>query len=91
MDLFLLYLYAYLIGSIPTAYVIGRLVKGIDIRQFGSGNVGGSNVYVHVGKWWTAALSIFEIFVKEGVYKQYAEKYLGDDQLDEVDEAAVLA
>ena len=64
MDLFLLYLYAYLIGSIPTAYVIGRLVKGIDIRQFGSGNVGGSNVYAHVGKWWTAALSIFEIFVK---------------------------
>ncbi len=34
---------------------------------------------------------LFEIFVKEGVYKQYAEKYLGDDQLDEVDEAAVLA
>ena len=34
---------------------------------------------------------LFEIFVKEGVYKQYAEKYLGDDQLDKVDEAAVLA
>ncbi len=34
---------------------------------------------------------LFEIFVKEGVYKKYAEKYLGDDQLDEVDEAAVLA
>ncbi len=34
---------------------------------------------------------LFEIFVKEGVYKLYAEKYLGDDQLDEVDEAAVLA
>ena len=34
---------------------------------------------------------LFEIFVKEGVYKQYAEKYLGDDQLDEVDETAVLA
>ena len=33
---------------------------------------------------------LFEIFVKEGVYKKYAEKYLGDDQLDEVDEAAVL-
>ncbi|MDP6133898.1 MAG: HD domain-containing phosphohydrolase [Candidatus Marinimicrobia bacterium] len=34
---------------------------------------------------------LFEIFVKEGVYKEYAEKYLGDDQLDEVDEASVLA
>jgi len=34
---------------------------------------------------------LFEIFVKEGVYKKYAEKYLGEDQLDEVDESAVLA
>ena len=34
---------------------------------------------------------LFEIFVKEGVYKKYAKKYLGDDQLDKVDEAAVLA
>ena len=34
---------------------------------------------------------LFEIFVKEKVYKQYADKYLGEDQLDEIDEAAVLA
>ena len=34
---------------------------------------------------------LFEIFVKEGVYKKYAKKYLGDDQLDQVDETAVLA
>jgi len=33
---------------------------------------------------------LFEIFVKEGVYKKYADKYLGKNQLDEVDEAAVL-
>ena len=34
---------------------------------------------------------LFAIFVKEGVYKKYAEKYLGEDQLDEIDEAAALA
>ena len=34
---------------------------------------------------------LFEIFVKSGVYKQYAEKYLSDDQLDDIDEASVLA
>jgi len=34
---------------------------------------------------------LFAIFVKSGVYKQYAEKYLGEDQLDEIDEAAALA
>ena len=33
---------------------------------------------------------LFAIFVKQGVYKQYAEKYLGEDQLDEIDETAVL-
>ena len=34
---------------------------------------------------------LFEIFVKSGVYKQYAEKHLSDDQLDDIDEASVLA
>ena len=34
---------------------------------------------------------LFEIFVKSGVYKQYAEKYLSNDQLDDIDEASVLA
>jgi len=33
---------------------------------------------------------LFEIFVKEGVYKQYAEKYVKPDQIDQVDEEAVL-
>lgn len=35
---------AYVVGSIPTAYVMGRLTKGIDIRNYGSGNVGATNV-----------------------------------------------
>jgi hypothetical protein len=34
---------------------------------------------------------LFEIFVKSGVYKQYAKKYLSDSQLDKIDEASVLA
>ena len=34
---------------------------------------------------------LFEIFVKEGVYKQYAKKYLGDDQLDKVDATSILS
>ncbi len=41
---------SYLVGSIPTAYIFGRLYKGIDIRQHGSGNVGATNVFRVLGK-----------------------------------------
>ncbi len=40
----------YLIGSIPTAYIFGKMLKGIDIRQHGSGNVGATNVFRVLGK-----------------------------------------
>ncbi|MFC2032365.1 glycerol-3-phosphate acyltransferase [Chloroflexota bacterium] len=40
---------AYLIGSFPTAYIAGRLRKGVDIREVGSRNVGAMNVFYKVG------------------------------------------
>jgi len=43
---------SYLLGSIPTAYLVGKFVKGIDIRKHGSGNVGATNVFRTVGKRW---------------------------------------
>lgn len=46
----LLFLASYLLGGIPTGYIIGR-IKGIDIRQHGSGNPGTANVYRTLGKW----------------------------------------
>ena len=64
MELTGLYLYAYLVGSVPTAYIIGQLVKGIDIRQYGSGNVGGTNVFYSVGRGWIVPLGLFEVFGK---------------------------
>jgi acyl phosphate:glycerol-3-phosphate acyltransferase len=41
---------SYLIGSIPTAYVFGRMLKGIDIRSFGSGNIGATNALRVLGR-----------------------------------------
>jgi len=61
-----LYIFSYLVGAIPTAYLMGRLVKGIDLRQYGTGNVGGTNLFYHVGKRWLVVLVLFEVFVKGG-------------------------
>lgn len=41
---------SYLLGSIPTAFIYGKMSKGIDIRQHGSGNVGATNVFRVLGK-----------------------------------------
>ena len=57
----ILIIVAYLIGSIPTAYLIARWRKGIDIRQYGSGNVGASNVMAVVSKKWSIFVTIFDI------------------------------
>jgi glycerol-3-phosphate acyltransferase PlsY len=40
---------AYLIGSIPAAYLAGKLTRGIDLREHGSGNLGATNVYRVLG------------------------------------------
>jgi glycerol-3-phosphate acyltransferase PlsY len=39
----------YIIGSIPTAYLVGRIRKGVDIREVGSRNMGAMNVFYNVG------------------------------------------
>ena len=41
---------AYLLGSIPFAYLIAQRAGGLDIRRVGDGNPGGKNVYHHVGR-----------------------------------------
>jgi glycerol-3-phosphate acyltransferase PlsY len=39
----------YLLGSIPTAYIVSRMRKGVDIRNVGSGNMGAANVMRQIG------------------------------------------
>ena len=55
---------AYLAGSIPAAYLAGRLAKGIDLREHGSGNLGATNVYRVLGA--KAAAVVFLIDVAKG-------------------------
>ena len=58
----LIVLLGYFLGSIPTAYVAGRLLKGGDIRQMGDGNVGAANAFHQLG----AKVGIAVFFVDAG-------------------------
>jgi glycerol-3-phosphate acyltransferase PlsY len=42
---------AYLLGSVPTGYLAGKLLRGIDIRDHGSKSTGATNVLRTLGKW----------------------------------------
>ncbi len=52
---------SYIIGSIPFGFIISRLVKNIDIRDFGSGNIGATNVFRSVGKGWGVLVFILDL------------------------------
>lgn len=60
MEIILAVLLSYLLGSLPTAYLVGKLLKGIDIREHGSGNAGATNVFRVVGKGWGIGVLIFD-------------------------------
>ena len=55
---------SYLIGSTPTSIIGGRITKGMDIREHGSGNAGGTNVFRVLG--WKPALFVVVIDVFKG-------------------------
>jgi glycerol-3-phosphate acyltransferase PlsY len=55
---------SYLLGSIPTAYIFGRVAKGVDIRKFGSGNVGATNALRVLGR--KAGIAVLLIDVLKG-------------------------
>ena len=66
MLLILFLLLAFAIGSIPFSFIIGKRVKGIDLRQHGSGNLGATNVFRTLGPWW-GALCLFLDMAKGAV------------------------
>lgn len=52
---------AYLLGSIPTGYIAGRYLQGIDIREHGSGSTGATNVLRTIGKPAAAGVLIIDL------------------------------
>lgn len=61
MNLFLLIIAAYLIGSIPTAYWLGKFFFKTDIREHGSKNMGASNTFRVLGPLWGIVVLIIDL------------------------------
>ena len=57
----LLIIGGYLLGSVSATYLVGRWLGGKDLRQYGSGSLGGSMVYEHVGRRAVVPVIIFDV------------------------------
>ena len=75
-------LISYLLGSIPTGFLIGKYLKNIDLRLIGSGSTGATNVLRNVGKW--PALFVFIIDVGKGLISVKIAQYYADQGLIEI-------
>ena len=73
----LAFLGSYLVGSIPFAYLVARWAGGIDITQYGSGNVGATNVARAMG--WRYGSVVFLMDMLKGLIPVYlASRYAGE-------------
>ncbi|HHV62212.1 MAG TPA: glycerol-3-phosphate 1-O-acyltransferase PlsY [Firmicutes bacterium] len=67
---------SYIIGSIPFGYVVGRLHRGVDVRKYGSGNIGATNVLRVLGPF-PAFLVLLGDFAKGAVATAWGFKIGG--------------
>lgn len=68
---------SYLLGSISFSVLLAKLVKGIDIRQHGSGNAGATNTLRVLGKG--PAILVLALDVIKGIIAVWIGKWLGDE------------
>ncbi len=66
----------YLIGGIPFGYLFVKILKGIDVRTVGSGNIGATNVYRAGGLWIAILTGIFDV-LKGFLPTYFAIKFFG--------------
>ena len=57
-------MFCFFVGSIPSAFILARVLKGIDLRFVGSGSLGASNIGVQVGRLWMVPVILFDLLVK---------------------------
>ena len=52
---------SYLLGAIPTSFLVGKLFKGIDLREHGSRNLGATNLYRTLGWKYAVPVGLFDV------------------------------
>lgn len=66
LNLMVILVLSYLTGSFPTSIIVGKITKGIDIREHGSGNAGGTNSFRVLG--WKAGLFVSLMDIAKGTF-----------------------
>ncbi len=66
---------SYLIGAIPFSYIAGRAIKGIDLRDHGSGNLGATNTFRTLGAKWAIVVLLLDI--AKGFFPVFQAGHLG--------------
>lgn len=61
MLIILFLLIAFLLGAVPFSFIIGKRVKGLDLRKVGSGNLGATNVFRTLGPRWGVACLLLDM------------------------------
>lgn len=69
LSLIVVLLISYLLGSVPTSLWIGRIFRGIDIRDFGSGNAGATNTFRILG--WPSGVAVLILDFFKGFVSTY--------------------
>ncbi len=68
---------SYLVGSIPVGLIVGRVARGIDIRQYGSGKTGFTNVLRTCGARWGVVALIGDL--AKGIVPVLLARYISDE------------
>ncbi|HOJ92678.1 MAG TPA: glycerol-3-phosphate 1-O-acyltransferase PlsY [Dictyoglomaceae bacterium] len=77
---FFLILLSYLLGSIPSALIIGKIWENIDVRNYGSGNLGATNVFRVLG--WIPAILVAVMDAGKGILAVHiAKTYMPNDYI----------
>lgn len=73
---------AYLLGSFPSAYIVARLRKGVDIREIGSRNMGAMNVFYKVG--FAEGILVLALDIAKGAAAVALARWLGVPMLVQI-------